>query len=69
MRHPILERDGYACQIRGPRCTGTATTVDHIVPLIQGGARLDPANLRAACLRCNSGKGNADREPRSQRWY
>jgi 5-methylcytosine-specific restriction endonuclease McrA len=34
-----------------------ATTVDHVVPLVDGGARLDPKNLVAACSRCNSSRG------------
>lgn len=53
IRPVILRRDGYLCQIRGPRCTGEATEVDHIVPIIAGGSRLDPSNLRAACGNCN----------------
>ena len=53
----VLRRDRFVCQIRGPRCTGDATTCDHIDPLIKGGSRLDPDNLQAACRPCNSGKG------------
>lgn len=45
------------CQIRVPgRCTGTATEVDHVVPLTQGGARLDPANLQSTCHPCHAWK-------------
>lgn len=73
VRLVVLARDGYRCRIRGPRCTDVATTVDHIVELARGGARLDPDNLRAACKPCNSSAGattgNQLREPRSQRWY
>ena len=55
-RKTVLERDGYECQIRGPRCTGVATECDHIVPHAHGGdASLD--NLRAACKPCNSAAG------------
>jgi 5-methylcytosine-specific restriction protein A len=61
VRLTILRRDGYLCQIRGPRCTGEATEVDHIVPIIVGGARLDPANLRAACQACNGDRRFQDR--------
>ena len=57
VRIGILVRDGYRCQIAGPGCTGRATSVDHIVPLALGGARLDPRNLRAACGHCNSSAG------------
>jgi 5-methylcytosine-specific restriction enzyme A len=55
----ILARDQHTCQIRGPRCTRIATTVDHITPRTEGGAMWDPANLRAACKRCNSAGGAA----------
>lgn len=56
VRALVLARDGYQCQIKGPRCTGVADTVDHIVALKDGGAMYDPAGLRAACLRCNAGR-------------
>jgi 5-methylcytosine-specific restriction protein A len=58
VRLTVLQRDHYQCQIRRQGCIGVATTVDHIQPLSRGGKRLDPANLQAACLVCNSGKGN-----------
>lgn len=57
VRRIVLARDGYRCQIQGPRCTGRATEADHIVALALGGARLDPANLRAACKPCNASEG------------
>lgn len=53
LRLVILERDGWVCQIRGPRCLVDADTVDHIIPWRYGGAWYDPANLRAACQPCN----------------
>lgn len=53
MRAAVLQRDAGLCQIRGPQCVTVATHVDHIVPLSEGGRRLDPANLRAACSVCN----------------
>lgn len=53
VRKAILERDQYQCQIQGPRCTGLANTVDHIIPVQKGGAWWDPDNLRAACAKCN----------------
>lgn len=58
VRAAVLERDGGVCQIRGPECQGTADQVDHVVPVGYGGARLDPANLRAACRTCNGGRGS-----------
>lgn len=57
-RRAVLERDQFRCQIGGPRCTGDATEVDHIVPWRLGGARYDPENLRAACKTCNVGRSN-----------
>lgn len=61
VRRLVLERDGGTCIVRGPRCTGVATEVDHIVPLALGGDRLDPDNLRASCKSCNSSRGTAMR--------
>ena len=58
VRLQILKRDANACQVRGPKCKGTATQVDHIIPLVEGGARLDHDNLRACCSSCNAGRGN-----------
>jgi 5-methylcytosine-specific restriction protein A len=53
MRQVVLDRDHHVCQIRGPHCTTRATAVDHIHPRSQGGGH-DLANLRAACVACNS---------------
>ena len=58
VRLQILERDRHLCQVRGPKCKGTANQVDHIVPLSEGGARLDHDNLRASCSTCNAGRQN-----------
>lgn len=35
-------------------CLTAADTVDHIVPLEKGGARLDEANCRAVCRNCHA---------------
>jgi len=66
LRLQILERDGYMCQIKGPKCTKRATAVDHIVPVNDGGAFYDPTNLRAACQWCNSWRAN--RQKRNEGW-
>ncbi|WP_025982766.1 HNH endonuclease [Mycobacteroides abscessus] len=50
-----LQRDGHQCQIRGPRCTVTATQVDHITPVSQGGSD-ELSNLRAVCVSCHAVK-------------
>ena len=39
-----------------------ATEVDHIVPISQGGARLDPGNLQAICTQCHAEKTRADQK-------
>lgn len=56
IRAQVLERDNYLCQIRGPKCTGVATAVDHIIPVASGGPWFDPAGLRACCVNCNNGR-------------
>jgi 5-methylcytosine-specific restriction protein A len=58
VRRYVLARDGYVCQIRGPRCAGVATTADHVVAVTFGGSD-HPSNLRAACAPCNYGAGAA----------
>ena len=69
VRRQVLMRDGYRCQIRGPRCTYAATHVDHIRPLADGGSH-DPANLRAACLNCNlSRRRTGGRVAPSRDWF
>ena len=45
-----------ACAVRGPGCTGVATTVDHIVSRARGGDN-SLANLRPCCSMCNSRLG------------
>jgi 5-methylcytosine-specific restriction endonuclease McrA len=53
VRAIVLERDRHVCHW----CAGRATTVDHLVERDAGGAVFDPANLVAACVRCNSERG------------
>lgn len=53
----ILKRDGYRCQIRGPRCIGAATEVDHRIPLSKTGPAGDhDGNKQAACVPCHRAK-------------
>lgn len=59
LRLLILERDGWMCQAKGPRCKGQAKTVDHIIPVSEGG-NSHPNNLRAACGPCNFGTAAID---------
>lgn len=71
IRPAILARDGFACQIRGPKCKRVANVVDHVLPLSLGGDPFDPANLRAACATCNSGRrlGQPATRPRRRAAY
>ena len=66
VRALILARDGYLCQIKGPKCTVGADTVDHVVSIAEGGALLDPTNLRAACQACNFGRAGGDTRVRTR---
>lgn len=58
VRAVVLARDGWVCRmVEG--CETRATTVDHVVPLVKGGAMYEPSNLRAACAAHNSSAGAA----------
>ena len=50
----VMKRDHYMCQYEG--CHNRADTIDHIVPICQGG-RTTWQNLVACCLVCNQTKG------------
>ena len=57
-RRAILARDGHVCQIGGPKCTGIATTVHHLLPSSQyPHLFFDASNLAAACRHCNYSGG------------
>jgi 5-methylcytosine-specific restriction protein A len=47
--HPVCE----ACEEQGR--TALAVLVHHVVPLCDGGARLDTRNMRALCGECHGG--------------
>jgi 5-methylcytosine-specific restriction enzyme A len=49
-REPLCRQ----CQIEGK--VVAAFLVDHITPIRQGGAVLDPANLQSLCVRCHNQK-------------
>jgi 5-methylcytosine-specific restriction endonuclease McrA len=60
LRRAVLDRDGHICQIQGPRCTGVATSVDHIYPSSTHPHLFwSEENLRAACRKCNYGRGSS----------
>lgn len=63
-RYAIYVRDGHRCylcrrlvrhDLRVPH--PLAATIDHVVPLARGGDHIE-ANLRTACFRCNTHKGD-----------
>lgn len=70
-RLAVLERAGWQCEIRGPRCQGRATDADHKIPLSQGGAEYDVDNGQAACTTCHRQKTSreaAEGRRRQQGW-
>jgi 5-methylcytosine-specific restriction endonuclease McrA len=62
LRAQVL-REEPVCAIRGPRHTGSSTTVDHVVPGALGGAEFDRGNCRGACGPCNYGRSVPARPP------
>lgn len=63
-RKEILERDNYLCQC--PDCfpkgiLTPANTVDHDIPINQGGAPLDNNNLKAYNDKCHARKSSYER--------
>lgn len=67
VRLRILERDDYLCQIKGPRCGITATSVDHIQPWRKGGALYAEGNLRASCRWCQEWAKKQSANPHDRR--
>lgn len=66
IRETVLDRDGWVCQIQGPKCVGHANEVDH-----KGDSddhRLEV--LQAACSPCHAsktGKQARARQPNRRR--
>jgi 5-methylcytosine-specific restriction endonuclease McrA len=59
-RRNVAKRDHYVCQYCGAQPGADSITIDHILPRSQGGAT-SWTNCAAACLECNTRKG--DRTP------
>lgn len=64
-RPRIFKRDGYRCQICGKRLAMSksvphpkAPTIDHIIPLSEGGTH-EPSNCQAAHFMCNAMKSGS----------
>ena len=61
-RETVMQRDGTSCYYCGkPNLTGRGATLDHLVPLCDGGTN-DAENLVLACARCNSQKQSSSLE-------
>ncbi len=54
-RLQIYERDEYKCRYCDKQLTRFTATLDHVVPVVEGGEN-SYANLITACLSCNSQK-------------
>ncbi|WP_341856420.1 HNH endonuclease signature motif containing protein [Brachybacterium sp. GPGPB12] len=63
----VKARDKH-CQIRGPRCTGHVDEADHIIPVAEGGAELDPNNGQGACTSRHGDKTQAEARRGQHRW-
>ena len=58
-RKMVLKREPL-CRM----CGKPATIVDHIIPIREGGKRLDASNLQPLCHACHNQKTMADRKGR-----
>lgn len=63
-REEVFEHDGYRCHLCRRKTDTTkqtphprAPTIDHIIPLAQGGKH-EQSNCRTACFLCNARKGD-----------
>ena len=60
LRRSYLESHPLCCECLKQGKYVTATIVDHIVPIRQGGKRLDANNLQSLCLSCHTLKSNKE---------
>lgn len=58
VRYEVLRRDGFRCRYCGGEAPDVKLTVDHVMPVVLGGAD-DPTNLVTACRDCNAGKSSS----------
>jgi 5-methylcytosine-specific restriction enzyme A len=67
VRKYVFERNNYQCQSCGQTFGETKLSIDHIIPLAQGGSN-DISNLQTLCLTCNQKKKHHF-DPRFKRYY
>jgi 5-methylcytosine-specific restriction enzyme A len=60
LRVHILNRDPLCVVCKEKGLVVESTTVDHIIPLVQGGTD-DDTNLRGLCAHCQAVKSQADK--------
>lgn len=64
----IFIRDQYRCQYCGERFSKSHLTLDHIVPVVQGGAK-NWENIVSACKPCNQQKGGRTPQQANMRLF
>jgi 5-methylcytosine-specific restriction endonuclease McrA len=57
VRKYVFQRNQYQCQSCGKTYKETQLTIDHIIPLAQGGSN-DISNLHTLCSTCNQRKSD-----------
>ena len=67
VREYVYKRNNYQCQSCGKTNQETQLSIDHIIPLAQGGSN-DISNLQTLCLSCNQSKKHHFDE-RFRRYY
>ncbi|MCC7441993.1 MAG: HNH endonuclease [Bdellovibrionales bacterium] len=63
-RPNVFLRDHYRCQYCGQKCVRHQLTLDHIIPVVQGG-RKSWENIVTSCKPCNQRKGGRTPEQAS----
>jgi 5-methylcytosine-specific restriction endonuclease McrA len=75
-RANVFLRDSYTCQYCGVRFSKSHLTLDHVIPVVQGGGK-SWENIVTSCKPCNQRKGGNTpgqagfkliRKPREPRW-
>ena len=69
VRRLVLKRDGYRC--RACHKAGRLE-VDHVIPVVQGGAWWDTEGLQSLCRSCHFSKSRIERmgprDPEREKW-